>query len=72
MFAGKIQAQQKCVQFNIVTGDTEIRRIANYNLRPRKRKNLVEPKGRTKKLIRMDTGNGKLTKGIRLIRILWD
>lgn len=47
----------------------EIRRIANYNLRPRKRKNLVEPKGRAKKFIRVDTSNGKLTKGICLIPV---
>lgn len=70
MFVGKIQAQQKFVQFDIVTGDPEIRRIANYNLRPRKRKNLVEHKGQTKKLILTDTSKGKLTKGIRLIHIL--
>uniref|UniRef100_H3DNQ6 non-specific serine/threonine protein kinase n=1 Tax=Tetraodon nigroviridis TaxID=99883 RepID=H3DNQ6_TETNG len=53
----KIHAQQKLVQFNIISGDTEISRSANYNLRPRKRKNLIEPKCHNRKLIRIDTSN---------------
>lgn len=62
---GKTHAQQKFVQFDNVTGDTERRWLSTYNLRPRKRNNLFEDEDRATKVFFSDSDQGQLNKGAR-------